>query len=247
MDPELEPRGLKGTSLEIFAGLAESYELALDLATFYQDRRWKDWVARRLGAPLGGLVLDIGCGTLVLEERLSRLGSGFVGVDLSTEMIRLAQAKGVPNMALLATGDAEHLPFPDASFDSAVSCYVAKYVDPAKFAGELGRVMRPGADVLLYDFARPRGAAAPLLRMYIQGGLKAVGLALRIAGRSEAVTFRDLPWIIDGTRWDSDLPFFLERNGFDTAETARLTGGAVFAYWGKKARGNISSGLQGAR
>ena len=182
----------------------------------------------------GSLVLDIGCGTLVLEERMARTGTKFVGLDLSSSMIHVARAKAASNVVLLANADAEHLPFPDASFDTAVSCYVPKYIEPFRFAKELARVTRHGADVLLYDFARPRGATAPVLRMYIQGGLRAVGLGLRVAGRRESTTFRDLPGIIDGTGWDHELPRIMERIGFERVETASLTGGAVFAYWGRK-------------
>lgn len=230
--------GLKGTSLEIFAGLAESYERALDLATLLQDRRWKSWVAQRLGDE-EGLVLDIGCGTLVLEGRMAGRSAKFVGVDLSSEMVRLGAAKCAANVVLLANGDAEFLPFPDRSFDSAVCCYVPKYVDLVGFAREIARVTRPGGKVILYDFANPRGFASPFLNIYIQGGLRAVGAALGLARRREAATFRDLPWIIGGTRWDQELPGVMAQNGFETIETARLTGGTVFAYWGRKARGNI--------
>ncbi|MDE1858503.1 MAG: class I SAM-dependent methyltransferase [Thaumarchaeota archaeon] len=227
-------------STEIFAGLAGSYELALDLATMYQDRRWKDWVARRLGACSKGLVLDVGCGTLVLEDRMARLGTRFVGLDLSPQMVRVARAKSAPNVVLLTSADAESLPFPDGTFDSAVSCYVPKYVDAAGFARELARVTRPGADVLLYDFAKPRGLAAPFFQMYIQGGLRAVALGLGLAGRGEAATFRELPKIIQETRWDEELPRAMERGGFETVEAERLTGGVVFAYWGRRKGDDIS-------
>ena len=226
--------------MEIFAGLAESYELALDLATMYQDRRWKDWVARRLGADAKGLVLDVGCGTLVLEERMARLGTRFVGLDLSPQMVRVARAKSASNVTLLTNADAESLPFPDGTFDSVVSCYVPKYVDPAGFVRELARVMRPGADVLLYDFAKPRGPAAPFLQMYIQGGLRAMALVLGLARRTEATTFRELPKIIQETRWDEVIPRAMERGGFEKIEAERLTGGVVFAYWGRRKGDDIS-------
>ena len=106
---------LKGISRKIFGGLAASYELVLDLATFYQDRRWKDWVARRVRASPNEAVLDVGCGTLVLEERMPR--TTFLGLDLSPEMVRVAKAKRAPNVTMLAYADAEFLPVSDASFD----------------------------------------------------------------------------------------------------------------------------------
>jgi len=224
---------LKGASIEIFGGLAGSYDRVLDLATLLQDRRWKEWVARRLG-PERGLVLDVGSGTLVLEGRMAGRGMRFVGLDLSPQMVGRARTKKAQNVTLLTNADAECLPFSDGTFDSVVSCYVPKYVDPRRFAGELARVMRPGGSLILYDFANPRGASAPVLRLYVQGGLRFIGAALRLAKRGEASTFRNLPWIIQGTRWDTELPRVLEESGFHPVETARLTWGIVFAYWGRR-------------
>jgi ubiquinone/menaquinone biosynthesis C-methylase UbiE len=228
----LRRQDLKGVSSEIFAGLARYYERTLDLATLYQDRKWKDWVARRVGR--GGLVLDLGCGTLVLEERMARTGHRFVGLDLSPEMTRLGAVKRASNVELLANGDAERLPFSDGAFDAAVSCYVPKYVDAQAFAREIARVTKPGANVVLYDFAKPRGLTAPFLQLYIQWGLRAVGWALAASRKRESSTFKNLPWIIEGTHWDVEVPMAMEASGFESLQTERLTGGAVFAYWGRR-------------
>jgi ubiquinone/menaquinone biosynthesis C-methylase UbiE len=231
----LNQRGrLKGVSVEIFAGLARSYETALDYCTLFQDRRWKDWVARRLGRRAAELVLDIGCGTLVLEERMAKFGHRFVGVDLSPEMTEAGARKSAANVELLMNGDAECLPFRDGAFGSVVSCYVPKYVDAWRLASEVARVTKPGGSVVLYDFARPIGLMAPFLWLYIQWGLRVAGLALRASRKSEAATFMNLPWIIEGTRWDSELPRAMEENGIVEVESARLTGGAVFAFWGRR-------------
>lgn len=225
---------MKGTSIEIFAGLAKSYERTLDIATLYQDRRWKGWVARRLGDGHGKSVLDLGCGTLVLEDRMARTEHRFVGVDLSPEMTKAGAGKRAPNVDLLAIADAEYLPFPDESFDDVVSCYVPKYVDTWKLAGEIARVSKPAANAVLYDFAMPRGIASPFLQMYVRWALRAAGWALAASRRGEASTFMNLPWIIEETRWDEELPLAMERNGFETIQTARLTAGVSFAYWGRK-------------
>lgn len=178
--------------------------------------------------------LDVGCGTLLLEEQLKGSGRRFVALDLSKEMIALGRGKDLGNVALVVNGDAEALPFPDAAFGSVISCYVAKYVRTSKFAGELGRVTRRGGVVALYDFARPRGALAPVLELYIQGGLRWAGLLLRFAGRRSAFTYENLPAIIEGTSWDKEIVGAMEENGFQTLATARLTGGTVFAYCGQK-------------
>ncbi|MDE1853489.1 MAG: class I SAM-dependent methyltransferase [Thaumarchaeota archaeon] len=225
---------MKQTSSKIFSGLAQSYDAALDIATLYQDRHWKRWAVQRMGIQEGDLVLDIGCGTLRLEEGLAGWKCRFVGLDLAPEMVRRGMGKRIPGVALLVNSDAESLPFPDGSFDSVVSCYVPKYVDIGRFTDELARVSKPGAMVLLYDFARPRGPVSPLLELYIQGGLRVVGLALSLAKREEAFTFSNLPWIIEQTTWDRDIVGTMEEKGFETIRTARFAGGVVFAYSGRK-------------
>jgi demethylmenaquinone methyltransferase / 2-methoxy-6-polyprenyl-1,4-benzoquinol methylase len=225
---------MQRVSSMIFTGLAQSYDRVLDYATLYQDRRWKSWVSRMMDGCKGDAVLDIGCGTLLLEERLARKGYNFVGLDLAPEMIRRGQRKGIPNVVLLANGDAEFLPFPAGSFDVVVSCYVPKYVDARRFAAEVARVARPGAKVVLYDFARPKGWWAPVLEVYIQGGLRLVGLLLELAGREESSTFTNLPRIIEETAWDDEIVDELEIRGFESIAKAKLTGGAVFAYCGRR-------------
>ena len=238
---------LKRVSLEIFSGLAGSYDRVLDLATLYQDRRWKGWVASRMGRMEDGLVLDVGCGTMIFESAAARPGHRFVGVDLSSDMIRRGRSKPAPNVGLVANADADHLPFADETFDYAVSFYVAKYVDLPLFTSELARVTRPGGEVLLYDFANPHGAMSPILQLYVQGGLRVIGLALTLMNRPEAVTFEKLPWIIRGTRWDSEILAQMKDRGFRLVETARLAGGAAFAYRGVKEPSNLSGTHDGGR
>ena len=226
----------------LFEGLAASYDRTIDYATLYQDRYWKRWVARNARPAEGMLILDLGCGTLLLEERIRGTGCRYVGVDLTAEMIRLGWSKGLGDVPLLVNGDAESLPFADETFDAAVSCYVPKYVSVARLADELARVVKPGARVALYDFARPRGASAPLLEPYIQVGLRAIGLVLRKTRRPSAFAFEKLPQIIDGTDWDREVVRAMEDRGFETMAATRLTAGAVFAYCGRKGPGGPRGG-----
>jgi ubiquinone/menaquinone biosynthesis C-methylase UbiE len=152
-------------------------------------------------------------------------------------MIAVGRAKALGNVDLVINGDAESLPFPECSFDSVVSCYVAKYVDPRKFAGELLRVLRVGGTVALYDFAKPKGALAPFLGLYIQGGLRGLGFLLRLARRSSAFTYSNLPRIIEESEWEGKMVETMEGVGFQTLAAERLTG-VVFAYSGRKSPSN---------
>jgi demethylmenaquinone methyltransferase / 2-methoxy-6-polyprenyl-1,4-benzoquinol methylase len=225
---------MKDVALELFEGLASSYERVLDVATVAQDRRWKAWLAEEARVGREDLVLDVGAGTLLLEEKNIRGAGAVVCLDLTREMLRAGQAKGLPNVTLTVNGDAEALPFTGEVFDVAVSCYVVKYVDPEKFVAELARVVRPGGRVVVYDFVRPRGAYSPILAFYLRGVLKVVGLLLGLARRRESFTFKNLAEIVDGATWDLSFPSMMERAGFRTRAFERLTGGVVCAYSGDR-------------
>lgn len=160
----------------------------------------------------------------------------FVGLDLSREMIQVGRSKELGNVALMVNGDAENLPFPGGAFGSVISCYVAKYVRLPAFAAELARVTKEGGTAALYDFARPRGVLAPFIELYIQGGLRGVGYLLKMARRSSAYTYSNLPAIIEGSTWDRGIVRAMEGAGFRTLITDRPTGGVVFAYAGRKTK-----------
>ncbi len=224
----------KDTAQRLFSGLARSYDRVVDVATCFQDRYWKQWVARHVPDREGGLALDLGCGTLLTEERMGAWKLRFVGVDLSEEMLREGRAKALSNMALMLRGDAEELPFHSGTFDVVISCYVAKYVGVGRFAEEIARVAKEGATVVVYDFVKPSGPFAPLVEAYIQAGLRAAGFLLRLAGRGSAFTFTRLPGIVEGTVWEKGLVRAMEREGFETKAAVRLTGGVVSAYCGRR-------------
>lgn len=232
----MRPRSaeMHATALEIFGGLAASYERVVDVATLAQDRYWKRWVCDHVGVKSGERVLDIGCGTCLLEEQLDRYGCSVVGLDLTERMVRIGNSKRIASVEGLVHGDAESLPFPDGMFDAVVSCYVPKYVDVTKFAKEASRVLKTGGRIALYDFVHPRGPLSPILRLYIQGALPVVGHVLEFTGSETASTFRNLPRIIDETTWDEGIAEAFERHGVSRRAYRALCHGVVRAFSGTK-------------
>ncbi|MDQ6747089.1 MAG: class I SAM-dependent methyltransferase [Candidatus Dormibacteraeota bacterium] len=98
----------------------------------------------------GEVVLDVPVGGAPpLRAAPGRLKGTYIGVDLSLEMLRRAEAErraeGLRNV-VLARGDITHLPLSDASVDRAL-CFNGLHVIPDKAAAlaELHRVLKPGA------------------------------------------------------------------------------------------------------
>jgi ubiquinone/menaquinone biosynthesis C-methylase UbiE len=132
--------------------------------------RGYDLIARRLmprayrriaadaarSAPEGAAVLDIGTGPgmLLLHLHRARPDLELVGVDLSADMVALAERNLGPAVAT-RTADVAELPFASERFDLVLSSFSAHHwADPAAGAAEIARVLRPGGRLLIYDFAR---------------------------------------------------------------------------------------------
>jgi SAM-dependent methyltransferase len=111
-------------------------------------------------APAGARVLEVGCGPGHLSIRLAREhGLDVTGLDLDPAMIRRARANadragsGDEGRLSILVGDVASLAFPDGSFDLVVSTFsMHHWADPAAGLAEVGRVLRPGARALVWDF-----------------------------------------------------------------------------------------------
>jgi SAM-dependent methyltransferase len=114
-------------------------------------------------APAGAQVLEVGCGPGHLSIRLARHhGLDVTGLDLDPAMIARARANADrlgnsdQRRPSFVVGDVATLAFPDGSFDLVVSTLsMHHWADPTASLAEIGRVLRPGARALVWDFRPP--------------------------------------------------------------------------------------------
>ncbi len=102
----------------------------------------------------GERVLDVGCGPGSLDRWLARHTSKsnpIVGVDPSTYLLREAAAmvrrEGLDDIVRFQESSGDALPFPDNSFDVAMSFTAMQYVDADRMLTEMMRVTGPGGRV----------------------------------------------------------------------------------------------------
>lgn len=106
----------------------------------------------------GERVLDVGVGPgFLAAEMAAEVGAAgrVCGIDPSESMLAIAQTRPQPAGSApveLQPGDANRLPYPDASFDVATSTQVLEYLTDLPGAlAEIRRVLRPGGRVLILD------------------------------------------------------------------------------------------------
>jgi demethylmenaquinone methyltransferase/2-methoxy-6-polyprenyl-1,4-benzoquinol methylase len=157
----------KEETLRLFAGLPRRYDLAGALLSFGQDPRWRRAMVRKVEARTDDSVLDVATGTgMVAEALVRRYGCAVVGLDQSPEMLSGARARldRQPKLAArieLVRGEAESLPFADASFDQLTFTYLLRYVaDPGATLRELARVVKPGGRIASLEFMLPPNPVA---------------------------------------------------------------------------------------
>ncbi len=141
-------------------------------------------LTERYGA--GRDVLECGCGTGLLLDRIAKFARKASGIDLSPGMLEQARARGLD----VREGSVTALPFADASFDVTCSFKVLAHVpEIGKALAEMTRVTRPGG-VVLAEFYNPLSLRALAKRVGRPGKISE-------ATRENAVYTRmDAPWII---------------------------------------------------
>jgi demethylmenaquinone methyltransferase / 2-methoxy-6-polyprenyl-1,4-benzoquinol methylase len=127
----------------------------------------------------GSRVLDVATGTGMVANRLARAGNRVVGLDQSESMIRTARHGETTRLVL---GQAEHLPFPDETFDALTFTYLLRYIDdPAATLAELARVVKPGGTIGFLEFFVPPNPVLRLLwLLYTRAIMPTIG---RLASR----------------------------------------------------------------
>jgi demethylmenaquinone methyltransferase/2-methoxy-6-polyprenyl-1,4-benzoquinol methylase len=146
---------------QIFSEIAPRYDLLNHVLSMNIDRSWRRKAVGRLAWDRrpDGTYLDACAGTFDLALELARR-PGFGGRVIASDFAHPMLVQGAPKIVgaevAPVCGDSLRLPFPDAAFDGAtVGFGVRNLSDLRRGLGELRRVLRPGARLVVLEFTVP--------------------------------------------------------------------------------------------
>lgn len=141
------------TNQDYWNGMAQDWVAGGERLWALDQPTWGIWALpesdlRLLPDDMTGMdTVELGCGTAYVSGWMARRGAQATGIDMSEGQLDTARRLVAEHGAdvTLLHGDAEDLPFDDASFDFAISEYgAAIWCDPQIWLREAFRVLRPG-------------------------------------------------------------------------------------------------------
>jgi len=121
----------------------------------------------RLNIPPGTRLLDVACGAGQLTIPAAKRGIQVTGLDLADNLVKQAQEKAAAQGLTIPIeqGDAENLPYPDASFDVVMSLIGSMFAPrPELVASEMIRVCRPGGRIVMGNWT-PAGHVGQMFKV----------------------------------------------------------------------------------
>lgn len=120
----------------------------------------------RLNIPAGTRLLDIGCGAGQLTIPAAQRAIKVTGLDLAANLVEQAKKKGESQglQVEVVQGDAEALPFKDASFEISMSLIGSMFAPrPELVASEMIRVTQPGGKIIMGNWT-PEGHVGQMFK-----------------------------------------------------------------------------------
>ncbi len=230
----------------MFAAIAHAYDLNNRVHSLWQDQLWRRFAVRKAQVQPNDHVLDVACGTGDLTLAFARTpATRIVGLDFTSEMLDIARTKPVPNHPVQSNpvqsspepphritflqGDAQDLPFPDASFNVVSIAFGIRNVqDPARALREFRRVLKPAGRLIILEFAQPNLAPVRWFNnLYCQ---RIMPVSATLISRDRSGAYRYLPRSVETFMPPDDLKNLLLSVGLVDPQDWALSLGICRCY-----------------
>jgi len=225
VDEQDKARRVRG----VFDSVAPKYDVMNDLMSMGLHRAWKAYTVLVANVREGQQVLDIAGGTgdlaLAFAPRVGASGR-VVHTDINEAMLREGRNRLLDAGVILPTlvCDAEHLPFPDASFDLVTVAFGLRNMTHKDAAlREMNRVLKTGGKLLVLEFSK---VARPLEKIYDWYSFKVLPRLGKLVANDDA-SYQYLAESIRMHPNQEELKALMRNSGFGHVDYHNLTGGVV--------------------
>jgi demethylmenaquinone methyltransferase/2-methoxy-6-polyprenyl-1,4-benzoquinol methylase len=222
---------------DVFDSVADRYDVMNDLMSLGVHRLWKRFTIARARIGRGAAALDVAGGTgdlaLGLARKVGREGNVVLS-DINHRMLLRGRDRmldeGMAGNVSCCVADAQHLPFPNGSFDCVTIGFGLRNVTDKEAAlSAFYRVLKPGGQLLVLEFSHPVvPGLSPLYDAYSFRVLPLIGKA--VAG--DADSYRYLAESIRMHPDQDTLARMMDDAGFGRTGYHNLTGGIVALHYG---------------
>lgn len=235
---ENEAESKKGQVTKMFDKIAPNYDLLNRVLTVGIDTVWRTKAIKTLIPHQPKLILDVATGTADLAiEAVKLLDPKHVtGMDISSEMIRLANKKvvkkGLEEKITLETGDSESLKYEDDAFDAITAAFgVRNFGNLEVGLQEMYRVLKKGGRLVILEFSKPKVfPLKQLFNIYFKN-------ILPVIGRIKSKDPKAYKYLYESVQVFPDYENFtkiLEEIGFTSTEIKPLSFGICTIYLASK-------------
>lgn len=228
----------KQTVWKMFNAISASYDQVNSILSFGMDKSWRKRVALQLPQKKHLDLIDLATGTgdqlIACFECGANVRSG-VGIDLASEMLELAKAKGetksYKDKLRFLRADALTLSFPDQSFDAATFSFGIRNVsDPLTALKEIRRVLRPGGRCLILEFSLPPQPLKSIHLFYLRHILPRMGGFIS----KNRAAYQYLNETIESFPYGNAFCSIMRKASFRSIRQVPMALGAVTLYVGEK-------------
>jgi len=222
---------------EMFDDISERYDFLNHLLSMNFDRSWRKHLVKLLGKKNPRTILEVATGTGDLAIALAKIEpETIVGIDIAGKMVEIARTKvlerGLESLISLKQGDAEKIPFSDATFDAVTVAFgVRNFEDLVLGLTEMKRILRPGGSMMILEFSHP--ASFPFKQLY---GIYSA-LCIPLIGRLVSRNYQAYRYLPDSIRFFPSGRHFLDildKIGMRNSQQVILTLGVASVYIAEK-------------
>ncbi|GAB4188738.1 MAG: bifunctional demethylmenaquinone methyltransferase/2-methoxy-6-polyprenyl-1,4-benzoquinol methylase UbiE [Simkaniaceae bacterium] len=220
---------------KMFDQISKTYDQTNRVISLGLDTRWRKKAAMHLPKKNKLDLLDLAAGTgdqifSIFEAHPNKEFSA-IGIDLSKEMLRIAQEKlsrkNYKNQISFQEGDAQNIPFPQEKFDVVTMSFgIRNVMDLSQSFQEMHRVLKKDGRALILEFSLPKFPVRPFHLFYLRRILPLIGQ--RMSKHQSA--YRYLNETIETFPCGKAFSSLMKEAGFSKVDIHSLTLGTVNLY-----------------